>query len=59
MWKLTIEQERKSKSSDYTFTNKIEFVNDDLAALTMIIAQLADCDEVDETSYKIEKVGEE
>lgn len=59
MWKLTIKQERESDTSDYTFTETIQFNSDDLSELTLLIERLARCEEVHETTYKLEKVGDE
>jgi hypothetical protein len=58
MWKLTIEQQKKSVTSDYAYTVKVEFVSDELSELTMLVERLAHCEEVYETTYKIEKVGD-
>lgn len=58
MWKLTIKQDRKSDSSDYTFKEEVTFFSDDLSELTMLIERMAHCKEACETTYKIEKVGE-
>lgn len=59
MWKLTIEQQRKSDAVDYPYTVKVEFISDELSELTMLVERLSHCEEVFETAYKIEKVGEE
>ena len=58
MWKLTITQTRKSEHGDYTVTDTVEYLNETLLALTTLIMRLTDCEEVHETTYKIEKVGE-
>ena len=59
MWKLTIKQERKSEFSNGTFTERIVFKSKDLSELTILIERFAFCVTDCETSYKIEKVGEE
>jgi hypothetical protein len=59
MWKLTIKQERESEHSTYPFTEKVAFTHECLAVLTFMVQKLADCTEVNETEYMIEKVGEE
>lgn len=55
MWKLTIEQEKKSDFSDYPLTNKAQFASDDLSELVMIVERLAHCKEMHKTEYKIER----
>lgn len=58
MWKLTIEQERKSEYTNGMFTEKITVKSNDLSELTMLIERLTHCESDCETTYKIEKAGE-
>ena len=58
MWKLTIEQERKSEYTNGILTEKITVKSSDLSELTMLIERLTHCESDCETTYKIEKVGE-
>ena len=58
MWKLTIEQERKSEYTNGMLTEKITVKSNDLSELTMLIERLTHCESDCETTYKIEKVGE-
>ena len=58
MLKLTITQERPSEHGDYTFTEKTEFMSEELTVLTNIIIRLEECNKVHETTYRIERVGE-
>ena len=58
MWKLTIEQERKSEFTTGTVTERITVKSNDLSELTMLIERLTHCESDCETTYKIEKVGE-
>lgn len=58
MWKLTVEQKRKSENSEYLFTEAIEFTSEDLSEITVLIERLAHMGEVKETYYKIERVKE-
>lgn len=59
MWKLTIEQKRKSEYADAMITHSLVLVSDDLAELTMLIERITHCGNDCETSYKLEKVGVE
>lgn len=59
MWKLTITQKRKSEYSDNMITESVEFTNDDINELTMLVVRLTGIETAVETAYKIEKVGEE
>ena len=58
MWKLTIEQERKSEFTNGMFTEKITVKSSDLSELTMLIERFTHCESDCETTYKIEKAGE-
>ena len=58
MWKLTIEQERDSRAGNYTLTERTVFKSESLADLLTMIEILSKSEELYETTYKIEKVGE-
>lgn len=60
-WKLTIKQIRPIKYGETltTTTERITFVSEDLAELTILIERFAHCETACETSYKIEKAGED
>ena len=57
MWKLTIEQKRKSEYSESTITEKCEFTSENINELTMLVVRLTMFDTAIETAYKIDKVG--
>ena len=58
MWKLTIEQKRKSENTEYLFTEATEFISEDLNELTVLVERLSHVDNAKETTYKIERVKE-
>lgn len=58
LWKLTITQKRKSDYSDYMVESTTEFLSDSVYELGITIGRLSEHEEAHETSYKIEKVGE-
>lgn len=55
MWKLTIKQ---SIEGSY-ITHEIEFLSDDINNLTTMIIMLSCFESKNNTTYKIEKVGEQ
>jgi hypothetical protein len=58
MWKLTITQKRKSEFSDCKLEHEVVFYSDSIYELGITAGRLSEHEEVDETVYKIEKVGE-
>lgn len=58
-WKLTITQKKKSDFSDSKLEYDVVFQNDSLIKLGIIVEKLAECEEAEETVYRIEKVGDE
>ncbi len=58
MWKLTIEQKRKSENTEYLFTEATEFTSEDLSELTVLVERLSHVDNAKETTYKIERAKE-
>lgn len=58
MWKLTITQKRKSEFLENMITGSVEFENDDINELTMLIVRLSAYETAVETTYKIEKAGD-
>lgn len=60
MWRLTIEQKRKSEYANGFITEKIEFYGSTINDATAMILMLAGKENNIETTYKLEKVeGEE
>lgn len=57
MWKLTIEQRRKSEYSDSIFEEKVSFMGT-LQGLTALVEMILVLSTDYETSYRIEKVGD-
>ena len=58
MWKLTIEQKRKSTASNFEVEEKVQFESENLTDLTTMIDRLSAHEGVIKTSYKIERAGE-
>lgn len=58
MWKLTIEQKRQSEFIEGTIPERLAVSSDDLSELTLLIERVARCGVDCETSYKLEKVGD-
>lgn len=61
LWKLSIEQKKPyvyEGNTHYT-TEKVVFKSTDLTELTMLVEKVSNCTGDCETSYKIEKAGEE
>ena len=58
MWKLTITQKRKSEFSDCTLEHEVVFYSDSINELGITVGRLSEHEEVDETVYRIDKVGE-
>ena len=61
MWKLTIEQKipNEYEGKEFYSTEKVTFKSTDLMELTILVEKISNCTGDCETSYKIEKVGEE
>ena len=60
MWKMTITQKRKSEyTTDGTINESIELFHRNIGSLTALVNNLNDFSNEIETTYKIEKVGEE
>ena len=59
MWKLIITQERKSEYVDGILSEKVEFTGNDINELSMLIVRLSKHENGVNTSYKLEKVGDE
>lgn len=59
MWKLTITQKRKSEYTDGTINETVEFFHRNIGSLTSLVDNLNNYSSGIETTYKIEKVGEE
>ena len=59
MWKMTITQKRKSEYTDGTISESVEFFHRNIGSLTSLVDNLNNFSNGIETTYKIEKVGEE
>lgn len=59
MWKLTISQKRKSEYTNSIIEERVIFTDEDINELPMIVVRLSMHENGIETSYKIERVGEE
>ena len=59
MWKLTVTQKRKSEYTDGTISESVEFSHRSIGTLTSLVDNLNNYANGIETTYKIEKVGEE
>lgn len=61
MWKLTIEQKVPYvyEGNTHYSTKEVTFKSANLSELTMLVGRVSHCESDCETSYKIEKVGEE
>jgi len=58
MWKLTIEQKRYSEVIEREVTDKLILFSEELSELTMMIERITHCAVNCETSYKLEKEGD-
>lgn len=54
MWRLTIEQKRKSEYSDGVLTEKVSFEDANINKFANVITALTQSSDVLETSYRIE-----
>lgn len=54
MWRLTIEQKRKSEYSDSILTEKVSFEDTNINKFANVITALTQSSDVLETSYRIE-----
>ena len=59
MWKLTITQKRKSEYTDGTVSETVEFFHRNIRTLTDLIDSLHTYENGIETTYKLERIGEE
>ena len=59
MWKLIITQKRKSDFSENIYEDSVVFYGEDVNELSMMIVQMSKHENGIETSYKLEKVGEQ
>ena len=59
MWKLTIEQGRKSEYSDHLVTERVTLTSNKLPEITFLVERMSECEVANGTTYIIEKVGEE
>lgn len=59
MWKLTIIQERLSEGLSYTIKDRVEFVAETIEELAQMVVSISRYAGAIQTSYRIEKVGEE
>lgn len=58
MWKLTIEQKRKSEYVEGTIPERLIVFSEELCELTMLVERITHCAVDCETTYKLERVGE-
>jgi hypothetical protein len=58
MWKLTIEQKRQSEFVEGTIPERLVVFSEELSELTMLIERITHCAVNCETSYKLEKEGD-
>ena len=59
MWKLTITQKRTSEYMEGTINETVEFFHKNISVLTNLICTLQTCENGIETTYKLERVGDE
>lgn len=59
MWKAIITQKRKSDFSENIYEDSVVFYGEDVNELSMMIVNLSKHENGIETSYKLEKVGEQ
>ena len=59
MWKLTITQKRKSEYIDGTINESVELYHRNIGSLTSLVDNLNNYSYGIETTYKLEKAGEE
>ena len=57
MWKLTVEQKRKSEFVEGTIPERLVVFSEELSELTMLVERITHCMVDCETSFKLEKVG--
>ena len=59
MWKMTVTQKRKSEYTDGTISESVELFHRNIGSLTSLVDNLNNYSNGIETTYKLEKAGEE